>query len=103
MQKQMDGNDLISRLYPSLVSGIVPMCEWQEQGLIMNLHVEKSVQMTLSTPYYKRNRAHVCSFYIRGLCKSPYRHEMLETGELSQQNIKDCYYGLATIRDNSEW
>ncbi|MBA0730137.1 hypothetical protein Golax_020538 [Gossypium laxum] len=22
-----------------------------------------------------------------------YRHEMPETGELSQQNIKDCYYG----------
>ncbi|MBA0825198.1 hypothetical protein Goarm_021802 [Gossypium armourianum] len=31
-----------------------------------------------------------------------YRHEMPETGELSQQNIKDCYYGhgsgLAMIR-----
>uniref|UniRef100_A0A0V0HZX5 Putative ovule protein n=1 Tax=Solanum chacoense TaxID=4108 RepID=A0A0V0HZX5_SOLCH len=61
------------------------------------------LKLQRTTPYYKRNRAHVCSFYIRGQCECPYRHEMPETGELSQQNIKDCYYGLATIRDNSEW
>ncbi|VVB01855.1 unnamed protein product [Arabis nemorensis] len=51
-----------------------------------------------TTPYYKRNRAHICSFYIRGECtrgaECPYRHEMPETGELSQQNIKDRYYGV---------
>ncbi|KAJ4903231.1 Zinc finger CCCH domain-containing protein 25 [Raphanus sativus] len=51
-----------------------------------------------TTPYYKRNRAHVCSFFIRGECtrgeECPYRHEMPETGELSQQNIKDRYYGV---------
>uniref|UniRef100_M1CUP5 RRM-containing RNA-binding protein n=2 Tax=Solanum tuberosum TaxID=4113 RepID=M1CUP5_SOLTU len=61
--------------------------------------MEKSVQMTLklqrTTPYYKRNQAHVCSFYIRGQCECPYRHEMPETGELSQPNIKDRYYGQA--------
>ncbi|CAN6842402.1 hypothetical protein Bca4012_033492 [Brassica carinata] len=51
-----------------------------------------------TTPYYKRNRAHICSFFIRGECtrgeECPYRHEMPETGELSQQNIKDRYYGV---------
>nr|GMC60190.1 zinc finger CCCH domain-containing protein 49-like [Ipomoea batatas] len=51
-----------------------------------------------TTPYYKRNRARVCSFYVRGQCtrglECPYRHEMPETGELSQQNIKDRYYGV---------
>ncbi|KAJ0953054.1 putative transcription factor C3H family [Helianthus annuus] len=50
------------------------------------------------TPYYKRNRAHICSFFIRGECtrgaECPYRHEMPFTGELSQQNIKDRYYGV---------
>ncbi|KAF2605181.1 hypothetical protein F2Q70_00025497 [Brassica cretica] len=38
-----------------------------------------------TTPHYKRNRAHICSFYIRGECtkgdECPYRHEMHATGE----------------------
>lgn len=55
------------------------------------------MKLQRTSPYYKRNRAHVCSFYIRGQCtrglECPYRHEMPETGELSQQNIKDRYYG----------
>ncbi|OMO74049.1 Zinc finger, CCCH-type [Corchorus capsularis] len=50
------------------------------------------------TPYYKRNRAHICSFYVRGECTRAaeclYRHEMPVIGELSQQNIKDRYYGV---------
>ncbi|XP_064946783.1 zinc finger CCCH domain-containing protein 40-like [Musa acuminata AAA Group] len=56
------------------------------------------LKLQRTTPYYKRNRAHVCSFYMRGECtrgaECPYRHEMPETGELSQQNIKDRYYGV---------
>ncbi|GAU46713.1 hypothetical protein TSUD_135380 [Trifolium subterraneum] len=57
------------------------------------------LKLQRTTPYYKRNRAHICSFYIRGGCtrgtECPYRHEMPVTGELSQQNIKDRYYGFA--------
>ncbi|KAG6498170.1 zinc finger CCCH domain-containing protein 40-like isoform X2 [Zingiber officinale] len=56
------------------------------------------LKLQRTTPYYKRNRAHVCSFYMRGECtrgaECPYRHEMPETGELAQQNIKDRYYGV---------
>ncbi|KAL3515709.1 hypothetical protein ACH5RR_022611 [Cinchona calisaya] len=56
------------------------------------------LKLQRTTPYYKRNRAHVCSFYVRGQCtrglECPYRHEMPVTGELSQQNIKDRYYGV---------
>ncbi|KAL5709227.1 hypothetical protein ACHQM5_019939 [Ranunculus cassubicifolius] len=55
------------------------------------------LKLQRTTPYYKRNRAHVCSFFVRGECtrgaECPYRHEMPVTGELSQQNIKDRYYG----------
>jgi len=55
-------------------------------------------KLARTTPYYKRNRAHVCSFFVKGECKRgaecPYRHEMPETGELSVQNIKDRYYGV---------
>ncbi|CAI0442773.1 unnamed protein product [Linum tenue] len=56
------------------------------------------MKLQRTSPYYKRNRAHVCSFFIRGECtrgaECPYRHEMPVTGELSQQNIKDRYYGV---------
>ncbi|KAL3700426.1 hypothetical protein R1sor_018448 [Riccia sorocarpa] len=56
------------------------------------------LKLQRTTPYYKRNRAHICSFYVRGECtrgaECPYRHEMPVTGELSQQNIKDRYYGV---------
>lgn len=48
-------------------------------------------------PYYKRNQAKICTFFIRGECKRgaecPYRHEMPDTGPLSQQNIRDRYHG----------
>ncbi|XP_010491303.1 PREDICTED: zinc finger CCCH domain-containing protein 4-like [Camelina sativa] len=51
-----------------------------------------------TTPYYKRNRPQVCSFYTIGECnrgaECAFRHEMPETGELSHQNIKDRYYGV---------
>ncbi|WMV23889.1 hypothetical protein MTR67_017274 [Solanum verrucosum] len=55
------------------------------------------LKLQRTTTYYKRYRAHFCSFYIRGQCKCPYRHEMPEIGELSQQNIKDRYYGRACL------
>jgi hypothetical protein len=53
-----------------------------------------------TTPYYKRNQARVCSFFVRGQCtrgaECPYRHEMPTSGPLSEQNIKDrCAAGLA--------
>ena len=48
-------------------------------------------------PYYKRNKARICSFFVKGECKRgaecPYRHEMPTSGPLSEQNIRDRYYG----------
>mmetsp|Transcript_26131 Transcript_26131/g.73170 ORF Transcript_26131/g.73170 Transcript_26131/m.73170 type:complete len:459 (+) Transcript_26131:313-1689(+) len=56
------------------------------------------LKLQRTTPYYKRNKAQICSFFVRGECKRgaecPYRHEMPEGGELSEQNIKDRYYGV---------
>eukprot|EP00899_Mesostigma_viride_P017081 jgi/Mesvir1/25374/Mv01417-RA.1 len=56
------------------------------------------LKLQRTTPYYKRNRAHICSFWVRGNCtrgdECPYRHEMPVTGELAHQNIKDRYYGV---------
>ncbi|CAJ0920136.1 21323_t:CDS:2 [Entrophospora sp. SA101] len=54
-------------------------------------------KLARTEPYYKRNRPHICSFYVKGNCtrgdECPYRHEIPEENELSHQNIKDRYYG----------
>ncbi|CAG8527121.1 3794_t:CDS:10 [Paraglomus occultum] len=54
-------------------------------------------RLARTEPYYKRNRPHICSFFVKGTCKRgdecPYRHEAPEENELSHQNIKDRYYG----------
>lgn len=61
--------------------------------------VELLRMLARSTPYYKRNRAHICSFWVKGECKRgdecPYRHEMPTdpSDPLAQQNIKDRFYG----------
>lgn len=58
------------------------------------------MKLARTTPYYKRNRPHICSFWVKGECKRgeecPFRHEMPTdpSDPLSQQNIKDRYYGV---------
>eukprot|EP00026_Physarum_polycephalum_P009049 Phypoly_transcript_09160.p1 GENE.Phypoly_transcript_09160~~Phypoly_transcript_09160.p1 ORF type:complete len:380 (+),score=68.30 Phypoly_transcript_09160:130-1140(+) len=73
-----------------IASGQLPHARFEPTAMIQKL--------ARSAPYYKRNRAHVCSFFVKGECKRgaecPYRHEMPEDGELSAQNIKDRYYGV---------
>lgn len=50
-------------------------------------------------PYYERNAARVCTFWVKGKCtrgeRCPYRHEMPKDPDtpLSRQNMKDRYYG----------
>lgn len=57
------------------------------------------VQLARKEPYYKRNRAHLCSFFARGECNRgdtcPYLHEMPRSQDdpLAKQNIKDRYFG----------
>lgn len=61
---------------------------------------ELLAKLARTTPYYKRNRAHICSFWVKGECKRgeecPYRHEKPTDPDdpLSNQNIKDRYYGI---------
>jgi hypothetical protein len=56
------------------------------------------LKLQRTAPYYKRNRAHICSFFVKGECtrgaECPYRHEMPETGPLAEQNLKDRFYGV---------
>lgn len=56
-------------------------------------------KLNRNAPYYKRNQARICSFFVKGECKRgtecPYRHEMPDTNNeaLSKQNIQDRYHG----------
>jgi len=58
------------------------------------------LRMARTAPYYKRNRPHICSFWVKGSCKRgeecPYRHEKPTDPDdpLADQNIKDRYYGI---------
>jgi len=58
------------------------------------------LKLARTTPYYKRNRPHICSFWVKGECKRgeecPYRHEMPNAPDdpLANQNIKDRFYGV---------
>lgn len=60
---------------------------------------ELLAKLARNTPYYKRNRAHICSFWVKGECKRgeecPYRHEMPTdpNDPLAKQNFKDRYHG----------
>ncbi|KAI8968435.1 hypothetical protein BDF20DRAFT_896344 [Mycotypha africana] len=56
-------------------------------------------QLVRNEPYYKRNRAHICSFFLKGECKRgdacPYRHELpVENEATAKQNIRDRYNGV---------
>ncbi|KAI7902599.1 uncharacterized protein BX663DRAFT_509794 [Cokeromyces recurvatus] len=55
-------------------------------------------KLARNEPYYKRNRAHICSFFLKGECNRgdacPYRHELPEENEKNmKQNIRDRYLG----------
>lgn len=58
------------------------------------------LRLARTAPYYKRNRPHVCSFWVKGECRRgeecPYRHEKPTDPDdpLADQNIRDRYYGV---------
>ncbi|XP_067617399.1 pre-mRNA-splicing factor RBM22 [Eurosta solidaginis] len=60
---------------------------------------EMLAKLARTAPYYKRNRPHICSFWVKGECKRgeecPYRHDKPNEPDdpLCEQNIKDRYYG----------
>lgn len=70
-----------------------------DSGRTASAGKEMLKQLARTDPYYKRNRPHVCSFFVKGDCKRgtecPYRHEMPVENNLSNQNLQDRYYGRA--------
>mmetsp|Transcript_43776 Transcript_43776/g.52950 ORF Transcript_43776/g.52950 Transcript_43776/m.52950 type:complete len:413 (+) Transcript_43776:167-1405(+) len=76
-----------------------------KEGLDFESHYGKAAKnsdmiskLRRTAPYYKRNQAHICSFWVRGECtrgaECPYRHEMPTMGPMAEQNLKDRYYGV---------
>lgn len=73
--------------------------------LFVHLKSKDSISMISfqrTTPYYERiNKAHVCSFFVRGEytrgAECPYRQEMPGTGQLPQHNIKNRCYGYVVV------
>lgn len=67
----------------------------------VSAHSDMLLKLARTTPYYKRNRPHICSFWVKGECKRgeecPYRHEKPSDPDdpLANQNMKDRFYGIA--------
>jgi len=59
-------------------------------------------QLQRSGPMYSRNKAKICSFFVKGCCtrgaECPFRHELPQEvhkdESLAKQNIKDRYHGV---------
>jgi len=55
-----------------------------------------------SGPFYERNKAKICSFFVKGCCtrgaECPFRHELPQEvhkdDKLAKQNIRDRYHGM---------
>jgi len=49
------------------------------------------------TPYYKRNEARICTFYVKGACNRgqdcPFKHELPKGGDLANQKLRDRFHG----------
>ena len=65
------------------------------------------LKLARTTPYYNRNRPHICSFWVKGECKRgeecPYRHEKPTDPDdpLADQNIKDLMESTTLWQINS--
>ena len=59
-----------------------------------NPHLQRIAR---TAPYYERNEARICSFFLKGECnrgsECPFRHERKDSG-LSRQNIHDRFHGI---------
>lgn len=102
----------VSAVRHQMVDGTTSMM--QLGGRASSAGKEMLKELARTNPYYKRNRPHICSFFVKGECKRgtecPYRcapsplnepcmtyllcrHEKPADNELAHQSIKDRYHG----------
>ena len=69
-----------------------------QSGASRQAVVPELQRLARKRPNYERNRAQICSFFVKGECRRgkecPYRHEKPREGELTNQRIKDRYFGV---------
>lgn len=103
LKDEMPKSDVNKEYYSQNVERAVSETEAsQPYGALAKAQSPSDLLMKLArtTPYYKRNRPHICSFWVKGECKRgeecPYRHEKPTDPDdpLADQNIRDRYYGV---------
>ena len=81
-------DDIFSKLNPTTPAGFVGKSA-----------ATSEMKLARTSPYYKRNRPQICSFWVKGECRRgecPYHHEKPTDPDdpLADQNIKGRYYGV---------
>ncbi|KAI3382240.1 hypothetical protein SNEBB_011424 [Seison nebaliae] len=79
-----------------------PVSKFNEKDnpVLKNQNDDMLLKLARTQPYYKRNRPHICSFFVKGECgrgeECPYRHEKPGDPDdpLTDQNLRDRYYGI---------
>ena len=87
----------VQNLEKSIASG-----EFDAQRKLCQRPSELLSQLQRSGPKYSRNKAKICSFFLKGTCtrgeECPFRHELPQEvhrdESLAKQNIKDRYHGV---------
>lgn len=92
---QVNRDFAVQRMEASSSSDILPY------GKSESHHHLTLLKLARTAPYYKRNRARICTFWQRGECtrgdSCPYRHETDDyqtDPALANQNIRDRFLGI---------
>eukprot|EP00126_Sphaerothecum_destruens_P000272 Sdes_comp10322_c0_seq1m1963 len=99
MERQLAAESGEISLYGGSASGsLVSQGEYANKAPKASAEILSKLRGT--APYYDKNLAHICSFYLKGDCRRgkecPYRHARPRDPDdpLSKQNIKDRYHGV---------
>ncbi|KAJ8023078.1 Pre-mRNA-splicing factor RBM22 [Holothuria leucospilota] len=104
IRDEMPKSDVNKEYYTQNVERDIALTDGTEPGGAVGKAQAPSdllLKLARTTPYYKRNRPHICSFWVKGECKRgeecPYRHEKPTDPDdpLADQNIKDRFYGTS--------
>ncbi|GLV35834.1 uncharacterized protein CBL_01014 [Carabus blaptoides fortunei] len=100
MKDELPRSDVNKEFYIQNIEKDLKNNDTASGGVKSDTSSDLLMRLARTAPYYKRNRPHVCSFWVKGECRRgeecPYRHERPTDPDdpLADQNIKDRYYGV---------